>query len=662
MKKLVLIFIIILSFHIQTNAQDPVRVALEEHKQQVLSQSLLKPKSTQLIAAQNEIDALYYAIHIKVDYQNLRIEGQVSARFQSVTNNLQQIWLDLEKSMLVEAVGGAATSFTHNLDVIEIYLDKTYSVGEEFTVIINYSGTPNNGGFGYFQFDQMPDGSPHIWTLSEPYGAKYWWPCKDTPADKADSADIYLTIPDDQVAGSNGTLVAVTDNGDGSKTFHWHEQYPIATYLVSLAIGNYEQFQEYYHYSETDSMLLDYYVYPGELDSARSAFADMHDYLDALSYYFGPYPFLEEKYGMARYTRGGGMEHQTLTSIGRVGQNWVWLYVHELGHQWFGDAVTCASWTDIWLNEGFASYSEALYAEWAGYNGRDPGFEAYQDYMFSQFYTDDRTIFVADTSEVYNIFHRIVYDKGSWVLHMLRHILGDEIFFDVLKSYVSDVRWQYGSVSTDDFKTVCEEKSGLDLTAFFEQWLYYPFYPKYQYSWNRLASGSGEYLVALEIEQIQTSTLYQMPIDIGIRFEDGSDTLIVVQNYAWKQSYSPKFSKNPVDVQIDPDYWILHESFLDKRESYSALLKIENTYPNPFREKIRIEITDWQTEVPQVEIYDIRGQLVKKIELLSHSHPTYFFEWDGQNQQNFQVATGIYFVRAQNENGSREIRKIFYLK
>ena len=208
-----------------------------------------------------------------------------------------------------------------------------------------------------------------------------------------------------------------------TKTFHWHEQYPIATYLVSIVAGEYAHFQDYYEYGGDEPMLLDYYVYPDELVRAKTIFDEMHDYLDALSFYFGPYPFLKEKYGQARYNWGGAMEHQTLTSIGQVKPEWRYVYVHELGHQWFGDLVTCASWTDIWLNEGFASYSEALYAEWDGYYGHPPGIEAYHAYMATQDYRDGRTIHIADTTQISNIFNIIVYDKGSWVLHMLRGMI-----------------------------------------------------------------------------------------------------------------------------------------------------------------------------------------------------------------------------------------------
>jgi len=662
MKRPDIVFLIILSFFLLVNAQESATSILAKHKQQIYKNATFSPRSSELVTAQNQIDALYYEIHITIDYATPKLDGKVFAKFKVLVDSLQQVRLDLERTMTVDSVSAAAISAIHNQDMIELELDKPYSFGEEFILTIHYSGAPNTGGFGYFQFDQMPDGSPHVWTLSEPYGAKYWWPCKDTPADKADSADIFITIPEDQLAGSNGALFSVTNNGDGTKTFHWHEQYPIATYLVSLAIGNYDHFQEYYRYSDTDSMLLDYYVYPGELENARSAFADMHDYLDALSYYFGPYPFLKEKYGMAQYNRGGGMEHQTLTSIGPIGSEWTYLYVHELGHQWFGDAVTCASWTDIWLNEGFASYSEALYAEWAGYNNHPPGFEAYQDYMMSQYYIEGGTIFITDTSSVSNIFNKIVYDKGSWVLHMLRHILGDDVFFDVLKNYVSDMRWQYGSVSTANFKTICEEKSGLDLSPFFEQWLYHPYYPIYKYSWSSLFSGTTEYTVVLQLDQIQNTTLYQMPIDVWIGFQDGSDTTIVVQNDAWQQTYSLKFPKKPVDVQLDPQHWILREVNRDVRETYTALIKIENAYPNPFLDAIHIEITDWAVKIPNVKIFNLKGQRIKNLLAENRERPHYLYRWDGRNEQGFRVASGVYFINAQSTNGSNELRKIVYLK
>ena len=240
--------------------------------------------------------------------------------------------------------------------------------------------------------------------------------------------------------------------------------------------------------------------------------------------------------------------------------------------------------------------------------------------------------------------------------------MGDDVFFDVLKNYTSDIRWQYGSVSTDNFKTVCEEKSGLDLSLFFEQWLYYPYYPKYKYSWNSLFSGTTEYTVVLQVDQVQNTALYQMPIDVWISFQDGTDTTIVVQNNAWQQTYSLHFSKKPEDIHLDPQHWILREVNHDVQETYTALLKIKNAYPNPFRDALHIEITDWAIKTPNVQIFNLKGQRIKHLLSENRERHLYFYQWDGCNEQGIRVASGIYFINAQSTNGSNDLHKIIYLK
>lgn len=641
-------------------AQDSAEEVLWKHKQSLFGDAFQSPQSAEVQTSQSQMDALHYKIQLNIDFPNQAIIGDVTATFRVLSDSLDQIILDLKQNMAVQGISFAGINFIHENDGIKIDLDRVYLKGEKFSVAISYSGTPFSQDFGYFVFDQMPDGSPLVWTLSEPYGAKHWWPCKDTPADKADSVDIIVTVPDEQVVGSNGNLISQQDNGNGTRTFHWQEKFPIATYLVSLVSGNYAQFQEYYHDSNQDSMLLDYYVYPEYLSNAKIIFSEMHNYLDALSYYFGPYPFITEKYGMAQFGWGGGMEHQTLTSIGQVTPSWRYIYVHELGHQWFGDAVTCASWTDIWLNEGFASYSEALYAEWAGFSGFPPGFEAYQAYMLTQRWTADGTIYVADTSLVANIFNHIVYDKGSWVLHMLRHVLGDEIFFDVLKSYVTDMRWSYGSVRTEDFQTICEEKSGLNLTDFFNQWLYYPYFPIYIYSWDYSFSESGFFELSVSIKQDQTGIIYNMPIDINIQFQD-SDTTIVVSNNTVQQKYTFQVERAPALVTVDPQHWILREVYLNNAQSYSPDLIIRKTFPNPFKEHVNIQISNWAPKPPLVEVFDVRGRKVKILTLMDKALPVFFYEWDGKNSQGKRVSSGVYFIKAESLEGNAQVSKIIKL-
>ncbi|MEJ2053216.1 MAG: M1 family aminopeptidase [Calditrichaceae bacterium] len=653
----------------QDNPQDAKKVMLR-HKQYIYNQAkLLNTADIRVNENQRQFDAKYYKLEMEISYVPQAINAGVTAVLSSLTDNLNTIELDLENALTVDSVAGAAVSFSRENDLVVLTLDRPYDNGEQITVQVFYSGLPNQVYDRNFKFDTMPSGSPMVWTLSEPYGARYWWPCKDSPADKADSVDLIITAPRGQLVGSNGTLISDQMNNDGTRTFHWHEQYPIATYLVSLVVGDYAHFQEYYHYGEQDSMLLDYYVYPEELETAQSIFAEMQDYLDALSYYFGPYPFLKEKYGQARYNWGGAMEHQTLTSIGLVNPVWRYVYVHELGHQWFGDLVTCASWSDIWLNEGFASYSEALYAEWAGYDSLPPGMDAYHAYIATQDFRGDGTIFIYDTTEVSNIFGRIVYDKGSWVLHMLRGIMGDEVFFNVLKTYAHDIRWTYGSVRTENFQEICEQLSGLDLDTFFNQWLYHPYYPEYKYSWDSDVTKEGNHAVELVIEQIQNSIAYEMPVELLFEFANGTDTSVVVNNKKYVQYYSFTFRQEPVRLIFDPDNWILKSAVEGFLEPFTDHVRISKIGPNPFpsggANNIKIELLNWVETELVIDIFDVLGRKVISLPVEQTNPYTSRASWDGTSQNGYKVSSGMYFLRIRDKNNHAikfsGTRKIIYM-
>ena len=644
MKRFTLILLIILLNSFLLAQDESVFSALARNKQHLPSQALLMPAGPVQTLSQSETDAQYYEIQITVDYENSRIYGLVRARFRVRSDSLRTLWLDLKSNMDVESISGAGTVFQHQNDLLQITLNQTYLRDDTLSVCIRYSGTPSAEGFGYFTFDEFPDHSSSVWSLSEPYGAKYWWPCKDTPADKADSADIFITVPGTQLAASNGLLLSVQSNSDGAKTFHWRERYPIATYLIALTAGSYAHFQDMYHFSDRDSMLLDYYVYPEYLSTAEEIFPQMQDYLDALSYYFGPYPFSREKYGMIQFGWGGGMEHQTLTSIGRVKAAWTFVYVHELAHQWFGDAVTCASWRDIWLNEGFASYAEALYAEWAGFQDFHPGMKAYHAYMLSQRYTEDKTILVADTSSVSNIFDKVVYHKGSWVLHMLRHVLGDTVFFDVLKSYWQNPQWQYGSVRTSDFISVCEQKSGRTLKTFFDQWLNRPLFPIYSFTWKPLSKEDSGYPIQLQIIQQQDEAVYEMPLDIYVQYVSGGDTTITVDNTERNQEIKVYLEHPAILLLLDPDQWVLRDIQNTTTNKTTAAIYFERIFPNPSTGQVFL-VTQNTTDQRELQIYNILGQKIRRLlpkQVLGQSH---LYRWDGKNESGQNVSAGVYYVR-----------------
>jgi aminopeptidase N len=503
--------------------------------------------------AQSEYDAKYYKLDLNLNDTTQIISGSVYMYAQALVNGFINLELNFfnNSQMYLDSIktNNTLLTFSWYSDIIHITLDRPYNQ-EPFDVTVYYHGHPLEGGLQ--SFDWSSHGSPSvpvISTLSEPYFAQAWWPCKDMPRDKADSADINITVRSDLIVASNGLLREVVDHGT-TKTYKWHEKYPITTYLIMIATTNYTIFSNWYHpIVGSDSMEVRYYVYPEYLSNAQALYPVTPSMIQFYANTFGEYPFVEEKYGMAHFTWGGAMEHQTCTSIL---YSWYseWVICHELSHQWWGDYITCHDWHHIWLNEGFASYCEALWAE------HTYGSSYYHSYMSSMKFTSGGTIYIADTTDAWTIFGSIVYDKGAWVLHMLRHMVGDSTFFQILRTYYSE--YANGVAVTEDFQGVCEQVSGLDLDYFFQEWIYGTYYPKYRFSWIYESAGSGYYDVYLHIDQTQTTppTYFTMPIDVTIN-AGGTDTTLVVFNDPQHKDFQLRVYGAPSNLRLDKDEWIL---------------------------------------------------------------------------------------------------------
>lgn len=496
---------------------------------------------------QTDYDVTFYDIDIDLDAATSTIDGMVTMVATVLSDSITSVDVDLASTFTVASVISPPLklNFTHANDLLTVSLGSHHAYqGETVILTIYYSGPPDYS-YGAFGFDDHA-GSPMIWSLSEPFGARSWWPCKDVPSDKADSVDIHITVDDNLIAASNGTLVSVV-TGSGKKTYNWEERYPIATYLVSVAAHPYTTYSDWYHYSPTDSMEVQFYVFPDHYTSVQATYALTVPMIEVFADLFGEYPFLDEKYGHAEFNWGGGMEHQTITSLGGWSE---YLIVHELAHMWWGDMITCDDFHHIWLNEGFATYSEALWSE-VTY-----GAAQYHADMQLAEYFGPGTIYVDDTSDWNRIFHSgLSYNKGSWVLHMLRRVVGDATFFDILKTYYADSRYQYGTVTTEQFRDLCESESGMDLDFFFHQWIYEEYFPFYAYSWSSSELG-GNYEIDLQIDQLQTNHIFTMPIDITIE-TTGGDTTVVVWNNLATQQYSITVTREPTAVYLDKDEWIL---------------------------------------------------------------------------------------------------------
>ena len=548
-RTILLICVVLIGVSAGLFAQDVDSLGYEQAMKQHLvslnrtANSLAKFSPT---ANQNGFDVTYYKIAVAIAPIQSSIKGSVSVYGES-HQSLSTIELNLEHHLIVDSVffGGAKTTYTHENDLLTINIAPLIGA-QQFAVVVHYHGVPVYDGFGSFTFGYHNQ-LPVIATLSEPFYARNWWPCKDHPSDKADSVDMFVTRDGRITAVSNGTLISTTTNLDGTHTTHWHESYPIATYLVSLAIADYEHYADTFHYAG-GSMPVDFYILSGNVETYRDANSQVVEMLDFFSKIYGEYPFIHERYGEAQTFFGGGMEHQTCASIG-VFQPL--LLAHELAHQWWGDMITCGTWHDIWLNEGFARYSEALWLE------HQLGPSGLRNYMNGLIHLDQQ-VFVADTSDAHTIFDRVVYDKGAFVLHMLRHAVGDTTFFAILRAY-ADSKHRYGSATTDDFQAVCEQVAKRSFETFFNQWVYQPALPVYEYGLFAYESDSG-WVTDVKLDQVQQNApTFETEVDLQIR--SIADTLIYrLNNDRRTQTYRLLLHKAPIEFQLDPDNWLIERS------------------------------------------------------------------------------------------------------
>lgn len=626
----------------------------------------LVQSSAVLTQGQEGFDVTYYKLDLKLFVNPNNLRGSVTMVAKCLVSNLTSVTLDLMKSMTVDSifVGGVRVTGTQQASTVNIYLARGYSVGEMLTVVVHYHGLPVSSGFGSFTFWASPTGSPWIWSLSEPYGAKDWWPSKDHPGDKADSVDIWVTCDSRFKVGSEGRLVAVVDNGDGTKTHKWQHRYPIATYLVSIAVAEYSEVSGWFKYDPSDSMQVLNYALPGSIASATNSMGQTISMLQIYSDLFGLYPFIKEKYGHSQFGWGGGMEHQTMTSVGGFGES---LIAHEMAHQWFGDMITMRTWPHIWLNEGFATYCEALYYErksgstgyWSVVNGDIPGARSAVG-----------SIYVRDTSTVGKLFDsRLVYNKGGVVLHMLRHILGDSVFFKAMKQYATDPRFRFATASTEDFQSVCESVAGKSLGYFFSEWIYGEKYPVYRYEWGK-RKNTSDCSVRVYITQTTGTAnpaFFQMPVDLKFA-GDGWDTTVTVFNNTPNQYFTFSFPKEPASFQLDPNNWILKDASgilvdIDAVSEIPQKFALLQNYPNPFNPSTIIAFELPKASMVRLAVYNELGELVQVLlndVFMGAGHHT--VQFSAATHEGFALSSGVYYYRLMVSGVPIQTRKMVYLR
>jgi len=509
-------------------------------------------------ANQDNFDVIYYAIDISINPETEIVAGSVNVQTISEIDGLTQLTLDLYDNMTVSLVTGNASGFTHANNLLVIDLDRAYNQGETISVTIFYNGHPEKiSSFNPMTFDRSRS-TVTISSESCPFYARCWWPCKDRPDDKPQSMDFKITVPSNLTVASNGVLIEVLDNGDGTKTFHWEIRNPIATYLVSLTASDYQIMYDNYINSQQDTLPIMKFIFPEHYNAAMTDLANVQQMIEILESYYGEYPYMNEKYGFAEYVGyWGGMEYQTLVSVQpyfiRGDHSYDYLFLHELAHQWWGDCVTPKNFHHSWVSEGFAVLSEALYF------GYLEGMERYHSYMNNENSALNLKdiMYRQDVSDPDVVYASVVYNKGAWVLHMLRHVVGEDNFWAGLQEYRS--RFEYGSATTEDLQHAFEAVVEDSLGWFFHQWVYEPAYPNYAYGWE-LAPITGNYVIELFIDQTQTEApLFKMPVDVTL-YSASSESTIVVMVEDSTQSFLFTPSETLTDIKIDKDNWILKKT------------------------------------------------------------------------------------------------------
>jgi aminopeptidase N len=500
----------------------------------------------------------YYDLRVDVRPDAKTIRGCVRSVGWVGASSLPELILEFAPALVVDSAFAPLRGGLRRLDVVHtgyvlgLSQSRGWSAHHSIDIRVCYHGMPSATAL---QFTGSGD-SARIGSYGLPYSAREWWPVHDAPAPKADSADIEITAPGGLTAVSNGRFVGRVTNGDGSATTHWSVRYPVYPDVISLAIASYATFSLEYREPSGKRMPLQFFVFPEDEAKARVDFSVLPEMLAHHTARFGDYPFWREKYGVAEFPIESFREHQTVPSYGPrfiTGDHRNdWILAHELAHQWFGDAVTVQNWSDAWLNEGFATYAAFLWIE------RAHGKAAYDSVIATKMKLDyPGTVFLADSSDVDHMFERETFFKGALVLHMLRHVLGDTLFFRAVRSYVAENL--HKNVTTTTLQLVCERMAHQPLGWFFTEWIYRTGAPAYRLTWTmqrRRVGTDRRFVVDLTVKQIQDGQTFAMPLDIALRTARGMKLETVIDSVRTLRA-TVVLTDSVTNVVLDPGNWIL---------------------------------------------------------------------------------------------------------
>ena len=592
---------------------------------------------------QHDFDILYYDINVNwynvLKNSNKTYSGKVRivARVDTLIST-NQIYLNSYLTIDSVIKNNSPLNFNNSNGVLTISLDRTYNQNEVIDLEIYFRRTrTDNLGF-YFYAKSQQTLENIAYTMTEPSDARYWFPCYDDPSNKADSIRLRIIVPAGYTATGNGILESIQTIGD-STIFVWFERHPITTYLIATCASKYSKFVQTYTSKYPPYETFEIQNYQWSADSVRSVYVmrNIGLMMECFETYYGKYPFDKYGHGVVYPFSFGGMEHQSISTIHRS-----WLVndsqsglAHELAHQWWGDLVTCETWKDIWLNEGFATFSEDLYKEYT------QGKSAYFSSMNSRanyYYNYNPGYPIYNPPQLFNA--AISYYKGALVLNMLRYVLGDSLFFQSLINYRN--QFLYSTATTNDFKNVINQTTGEDFSYFFDQWIYQPNHPVYVYNW-KVNSSNQNYNLTFLIKQTQNHySVYKMPIELKIQFAN-SDTTVKIWNTQREQSFTFAFKDSVVNLIFDPQNYIIKQATRDISlavfdQNLNLKYELFQNYPNPFNNQTTIQFSIPQKEFVIIKLFSITGNEIKTLASKEFSPGAHSISLDAQD-----LSSGVYF-------------------
>lgn len=614
---------------------------------QIKSNSL----SISQISETEKYDVNYYGLDIEMDNLSTHVQGTGDIHGTSRVA-MDSVLFELFPSLTISEIrlNGSPTPFSINGSAIKVPVNIVSN--QPFELSIDYSGTPPNavsnplGGSGMTNATSPSWGKQVTWSLSESFAAYEWWPCKQSLTDKADSCKVFITVPNNCMAGSNGTLLDKVDLGNGKTRYEWVHNNPIVYYLISVAIAEYQEYNVYANPAgSTGPVLIQNFIYNNSnyLPTYQNDIDETVEFIELFADLFGPYPFQDEKYGHCIAPLSGGMEHQTMTTQGWFEKG---LTAHELGHQWWGDNITCASWADIWVNEGFASYSEYLMRENL-YPGETVGrMNEIHTNVMSQ---NGGSVWCEDSLNESQIFSgRLSYDKGSAIIHTFRFIMNDDVnFFQALKNIQADFgdSTAYGLDIRDYFSAA----SGVDFSEPFNEWYFGEGYPTYSAKWNEIG---GDLFVQVTHSTSSTTPTFTNPLEIEFSRPGNTDTIVRLDITANSNFFSiPNVGNVNNLTAIDPNNWIINKVGSISQDGALALPEsngINDTYtifPNPSNGIF--EISSDFSGTNEIVILDIRGRKISDSS----------FNKQGKIDLTKEV-NGYYILQITNEQGEKRVKTI----